>query len=112
MTRREFPDKVKLAAFQRCGGCCEIPGCNAKLAPGKFTYDHRIPDQLGGEPDLDNCQVICRECDKDKTSTDAGDIARAKRRERKHIGIRKRSTFPCGKDSKFKKKVGGEVVLR
>jgi hypothetical protein len=40
-------------------------------------------------------------------------IARAKRRERKHIGIRKTSKFACSRGSRFKKKVGsGEVVLR
>jgi len=89
MSRREFTDKTKFAAWQRCGGHCEIMWCKAKLAPGRFTYDHRIPDQLGGDPSLDNCQVICRECDRDKTGRDATDIARAKRRERKHAGIRK-----------------------
>lgn len=112
MSRREFTNKIKLAAFQRCGGRCEVPWCNLKLAPGKFIYDHRIPDQLGGEPTLENCEVICRDCDKAKTKKDAGDIAKAKRRERKHLGIRKRSTFPGSRDSKFKRKINGEVVLR
>jgi 5-methylcytosine-specific restriction enzyme A len=103
--RREFSAKVKLAAFQRCDGLCEMPDCGAKLRPGKFTYDHRVPDQLGGEPTLDNCQVICRECDREKTGQDAGDIARAKRRERKHVGIRKPTTF------KGWRRFSGEIVF-
>jgi 5-methylcytosine-specific restriction endonuclease McrA len=110
--RREFPAKVKLTAWQRCGGFCEIEGCEAKLRPGRFTYDHRIPDQMGGEPTLENCQVICRECDRDKTGRDQSDIAKAKRRERKDAGIRKRSTFPCSRDTRFKKKLDGSVVPR
>lgn len=91
--RREFPAKVKSDAFVRAGGRCEIPWCNAKLAPGKFTYDHRIPDWMGGEPTLENCQVICRECDKEKTRKDAGNIAKSKRIIRRERNIRKQRTI-------------------
>jgi 5-methylcytosine-specific restriction protein A len=59
MTRREFPPKVRLAAFQRANGHCE--DCRARLAPGRFAYDHIVPDALGGEPTLDNCMVLCRD---------------------------------------------------
>jgi hypothetical protein len=91
--RREFSSKTKLAAWQRSGGRCEAPDCGLYLTPGKFIYDHRIPDQLGGEPTLENCQVICSAHDKEKTRKDAGDIARAKRREQKHLGIKRPRTI-------------------
>jgi hypothetical protein len=56
---------------------------------------------------------LCGPCHKAKTRKDVANIARAKRRERKHIGIRKVSKFACSRGSRFKKKVGsGEVVLR
>lgn len=87
--RKEFSAKTKLAAWQRCGGLCEMPGCGGKLRPGKFTYDHRIPDQMGGEPTLENCQIICHACDKPKTAKDMGDIAKVKRINRREAGIRK-----------------------
>jgi 5-methylcytosine-specific restriction endonuclease McrA len=67
---------------------------------------------MGGRATMDNCQVICRECHRDKTGRDVSDIAKAKRRERKNLGIRKRSAFAGSRDSKFKKKVDGSVVLR
>ena len=102
--RKEFPAKVKLAAWMRCNGCCEADGCGAKLSVGKFTYDHRVPDQLGGEPTLDNCQVICWACDKPKTARDVGDIARAKRRQMKHLGIKKPRTMTRWR------RFGGEIV--
>jgi len=73
--RTEFTAKTKLQAFQRANGTCESAGCGAKLTPGKFTYDHRIPDQLGGDNSLENCQVICSVCDKEKTRRDQCDIA-------------------------------------
>lgn len=91
--RREFSDKTKAQAFVRAGGNCEVPWCNAKLAPGKFIYDHRIPDWMGGEPTLENCQVICRECDKEKTRKDAGNRAKSKRIIKRESGIRKKRTI-------------------
>lgn len=110
--RQEFPAKIKLAAFERANGRCEIPGCNAKLHPGRFIYDHRNPDYFGGEPTLENCQVICRECDRDKTNKDASDIAKSRRIIKREAGIRRRRRWGYGRDDRFKKKVTGEVVER
>lgn len=91
--RREFSDKTKAQAFIRAGGKCEIPWCDVKLQPGRFTYDHRIPDWMGGEPILENCQVICRECDRAKTRKDAGDRAKSKRIIKRERSIRKKRTL-------------------
>ncbi len=86
--RREFPTKIKAAAFARAAGHCE--GCLGRLYIGKFHYDHRIPDGLGGEPTLDNCVVFCVACHGAKTTKiDVPAIAKAKRREAKHIGATK-----------------------
>lgn len=42
--------------------------------------DHIIPIALGGESiGFDNHQVLCHECHKNKTKTDVGDIAKARR---------------------------------
>lgn len=65
MTRREFPAQVRKEAWKRCKGRCEK--CTAKLFPGRFQYDHRIPDGLGGQPTLENCQVLCSNCHLPKT---------------------------------------------
>lgn len=87
MTRREFPAKVRVAAFQRANGHCE--GCTAHLVPGKFAYDHQLPDWLGGEPVLSNCRVLCDACHGAKTSgEDVPRIAKTKRQRAKHAGIR------------------------
>ena len=88
MNRREFTGKIMAQAAHRAAGQCE--NCTARLATGGFHYDHRIPDQLGGEPTLDNCQVLCKACHCLKTTkADVPAIAKAKRRERKHHGVRK-----------------------
>ncbi len=91
--RREFPTKVKAAAFARADGHCE--GCLGWLYIGKFHYDHRIPDALGGEPTLDNCVVLCVACHGEKTAKhDVPAIAKAKRREAKHIGAKPKRPWP------------------
>lgn len=103
MTRREFPARVKVAAFERAGGACE--GCGARLTVGKYHYDHDTPDGLGGAPTLENCRVLCTVCHADKTrGTDVPQIARAKRREARHLGARSSSRpLPGGRDSPWKK---------
>lgn len=65
MSRREFPARVRLQAFERANGVCEHidpdgSRCATKLRPGDLFYDHVIPDALGGEPTIDNCQCLCR----------------------------------------------------
>lgn len=87
MSRKEFSAKIKAEAFKRCAGHCEE--CTRKLYAGDFHYDHDDPDGLTGEPTLSNCRVLCRSCHAVKTRKDVGDIARAKRRERQHAGIKR-----------------------
>lgn len=91
VSRREFSAKVKVASFERAAGQCEL--CTARLYPGKFAYDHRIPDGSGGEPTLENCQVVCAACHGAKTKHDVTKIAKGKRVRRRHIGIRKQATI-------------------
>jgi 5-methylcytosine-specific restriction enzyme A len=104
--RREFPAKVKVAAFQRAGGRCE--SCTAPLFPGKFAYDHIVPDALGGEPVLENCKVLCGACHGGKTAKqDVPAIAKADRQRARHLGAK-----PKPPRSAWKRKVNGETVRR
>lgn len=89
--RSEFPAKVKSAAYDRCGGRCEC--CGTKLRPGKFAYDHIVPDALDGEPTLENCQVLCDNCHGAKTGgRDVPQIAKGKRQRAFHIGAKAKSS--------------------
>lgn len=85
--RREFPARVRVAAYERSNGHCE--NCTARLYVGKFHYDHRIPCGLGGEPILGNCVVLCVACHSEKTvNADIPRIAKAVRQQQKHLGAR------------------------
>lgn len=117
--RREFPSSVRVVAFTRAGGRCEM--CTSRLSPGNVHYDHRIADGLGGEPVLENCSVLCRSCHGAKTfvgdGLQAGDvtrIAKAKRVAAKNIGAReKRGPALMGtKRTGWKHKISGEWVRR
>lgn len=92
MARREFPKAVKVAAVKRAtrDGKLFCEGCNG-LVTGRFEIDHIRADALFGEPTLENARVLCAICHKEKTKSDVGVIAKAKRLEARHLGIRKGS---------------------
>ena len=89
--RTEFPAKIRAQAFSRCNGRCE--SCAALLRPGHFTYDHRIPDYMGGPATLDNCQVLCHGCDKPKTAKDQASIGKSRRIIKRQAGVKKPRTI-------------------
>ena len=96
-------------------GRCERKDCGAKLTLGKYRFGHITPCAMGGKGTLDNCEVVCLPCDKVQTyQTDLPQIAKAKRREIKHKGARVQSKrpMPFGRNSKWKKKLNGDVVPR
>lgn len=84
MTRRNFSKAVIVARFKHCNGACER--CGVILKPGGYHCDHDNPDGLTGEPTFENARILCKPCHAEKTKIDVADIAKAKRREAKHIG--------------------------
>lgn len=116
--RSEFTKQVRREALTRSNGLCEglLPDgtrCNANLWQKARHFDHIIPDAIGGDNSLTNCQVLCVPCHDEKTwKKDIPIIAKSKRVRDKHLGIKKPSRFPGSRDSRFKKKIDGTVVLR
>jgi 5-methylcytosine-specific restriction protein A len=86
MPRREFPRPVKVAVIKRAtrDGVVYCEGCGAIAK--KWQIDHKRADGLLGEPVLENAQLICKACYDPKNSEDTRAIAKAKRREARHIG--------------------------
>jgi 5-methylcytosine-specific restriction enzyme A len=109
--RKEFTRRTKKLAFQQANGKCDE--CGMQLQPGRIAYDHVRPDGLNGDTGLDNCAVLCTPCHKQKTRSDVGRIAKAKRQHAGHIGAKQsRNPLPGGKQSQWKRKLTGEVVRR
>lgn len=90
--RRSLSPKFRVVLFERAQGRCHI--CECRIRVGElWDVEHVIPLALGGDDNLGNMAPAHKACHATKTATDAGDIARAKRREAKHLGIKKPSTF-------------------
>ncbi len=138
MARTEFSRKTRRLAWERANGMCEgrlpltadearktqiglteptliIGGkpCNFPIDLGLFHYDHIIPDWMGGDASLDNCQVLCRLCHAKKTAADVGAIAKVRRiRDRRSKSLTSKRPMPFGRGSKFKRKIDGRIVER
>jgi hypothetical protein len=112
MDPRHFSPKTKREAYKRSRGHCEK--CTIELATGNIIYDHVIPWEISYDSSLENCDVICKTCDRTKTfGKDIPIIAKIKRLYDRAIGIeRPKQKLPAGKDSHISKTVRGEVIRR
>ena len=96
MKHREFSNAVKAEIVRRATNChnqicCE--GCDLVLGKKPHHIDHTIPDALY----LDKSRPLTAAdgkllgwdcCHKPKTAVDVGVIAKNRRREAKHLGIK------------------------
>lgn len=113
MKRKRLTGKQHLELFVHHGGVCHW--CGHKIDTRKpWHIDHVIPLAMGGDDTMENMAPIHdRPCHAEKTHKgDVPNIAKAKRRALKHAGIRKPSKFAGSRDSKWKRKVNGQVVMR
>jgi len=105
------PPRVRLRVFERFGGRCYLSG--RLLRPGDpWEIEHVVALSNGGQHREANLAPVCAAAHKVKTAQDRRVKAKTDRIRKKHIGIRKPSRFPGSRDSKWKKKVSGEVVPR
>jgi len=102
MSRREFSNRQKAQIALRAtnaAGRVTCEGCGLVLGRKPYEIDHTIPEGLliyRREPlTIEEGQLLGKECCHrgGKTAKDVGDIARAVRREAKHLGIKKPGGF-------------------
>jgi len=62
---RAFTDAQKLAAYERQQGICADCGGHFELS--QMEADHITPWHDGGRTVADNCQMLCRECNRRKS---------------------------------------------
>ncbi len=105
------PPRVRARIFLAHDGICFLT--KRKIMPADYwELDHRVALINGGENREGNLVPVLRDAHRIKTRTDVLEKSKVARMRNKHIGIKKRSTFACSRDSKFKRKMNGEVVLR
>ena len=61
---RKFPERDKQAAYERQGGNCAR--CGKHFAIEEMEADHRLAWSKGGHTEPENCQMLCRKCNREK----------------------------------------------
>jgi 5-methylcytosine-specific restriction enzyme A len=113
--RKPLTRKQVASLYLRQDGKC--PNCGKRLEVKGHRIvcvdEHLNPLWRGGSNDLSNRELWCVECTKPKTSVEATQRAKCKRTRDKHIGVlTAKSCLPCGRGSRFKKRIDGNVVDR
>lgn len=63
---RSFPDKIKLAVWERQNHKCAL--CGKEFDMEFMEGDHITPWREGGRTIVENCQMLCKECNRRKGS--------------------------------------------
>ena len=62
---REFSPNQKREAYERQNGIC--PNCKKHFEIGEMEGDHITPWHSGGKTTAENCQMLCKECNRRKS---------------------------------------------
>lgn len=62
---RKFSEKIKRAVYERQNKCCAK--CAKHFPLEKMQADHITPWSRGGRTVIDNCQVLCENCNRTKS---------------------------------------------
>ena len=63
---RAFPDSIKRAVYERQQGVCIKCGKHYDIS--EMEGDHITPWSEGGKTSTDNCQMLCRDCNRRKSN--------------------------------------------
>ena len=63
---RAFTDNQKRSAYERQQGICKT--CGKHFDIKEMEADHITPWHAGGQTNAENCQMLCRECNRRKSS--------------------------------------------
>lgn len=113
MTRRMSTTR-RLRIFEAAEGRCHICGAKIDGTKERWEAEHVIPLAAGGTDDDDNIRPAHAKCHAGKTTKDRKTIAKVNRVRAKHHGAARpaRNPIPGSKSSRWKRKVGGQIVPR
>lgn len=62
---RTFDDKTKTKKYEEQKGICSI--CKKYCKQNEMEADHIIPWNRGGKTEINNCQLLCKKCNQEKS---------------------------------------------
>ncbi len=62
---RKFSEKIKRAVYEKQNRCCKK--CGRHFPIEKMHADHITPWSRGGRTVLENCQILCENCNREKS---------------------------------------------
>lgn len=62
---RAFSQAMRIAAYERQGGYCKV--CGKHFDISEMEADHITPWSQGGPTSAENCQMLCRDCNRHKS---------------------------------------------
>lgn len=65
LSLRAFPKSIRMKVYNRQGGKCAI--CGKPFPEEEMEADHILPWAKGGRTTIDNCQMLCRACNRKKS---------------------------------------------
>ena len=65
LSLRTFDDKTKTTVYSRQKGIC--PVCGQHFDIKEMEADHIVPRSKGGRTTIDNCQMLCKSCNRRKS---------------------------------------------
>lgn len=112
-SRKALSPKQRLKLWIDRGGICCL--CHQKIDGTRegFVDEHILPLWLGGSNDWSNRGVAHIKCAQRKTADETQRRAKVRRTAERHFGAHKSSRpMLCGRKSRWKKKMNGEIVPR
>lgn len=66
LTLRKFRENEKITVYERQNGICRI--CKKHFSMEEMEADHITPWSQGGKTNIENCQMLCIECNRRKSN--------------------------------------------
>ena len=120
MKRREFDKRVRVEIIRRATRdgqqYCEIVGCGCLIKPGYGEFHHIEQDAMQLDKSLkltqDKGLYICKPCHKEESKKQAPILAKALRREARHLGAhRPKGTIKSAGFEKKERTHAGRAAL-
>ena len=66
ITIRDFDATTRRSVYEKQNGLC--PACGKHYELEEMDADHITPWSKGGQTTQDNCQMLCKECNRQKSN--------------------------------------------